>query len=194
MSSRIVLASASPRRRELLEQIGLKFEVLPSLVSEEGQSLPPGEWAEHLAVCKAKDVAASLSGAGYVIGADTIVVLDGVVYGKPTDNGDACRMLTNLQGRKHEVLTGIAVVCIQDGAVRSGYETTTVEMRELTFTEINTYVETPEPMDKAGAYAIQGRGAVFIPKICGCYFNVVGLPLARLAKMLEDLGWSTDDV
>jgi septum formation protein len=194
MSSRIVLASASPRRRELLEQIGLKFEVFPSLVSEEGQHLPPGEWAEHLAVCKAKDVAAVLSGTGYVIGADTLVVLDGVVYGKPADDQDACRMLTNLQGRKHEVITGIAVVRMQDGAVRAGYETTAVEMRELTLREINTYVETTEPMDKAGAYAIQGRGAVFIPKICGCYFNVVGLPLARLAAMLEDLGWSADHV
>lgn len=194
MSSRIVLASASPRRRELLEQIGLKFIVLPSLVSEEGQCLPPGEWAEHLAVRKAQDVAANLSGLGYVIGADTLVVLDGAVYGKPVDAQDACRMLTDLQGRKHEVITGIAVVRIQDGAVRVGYETTTVEMRALTTAEIKTYVETTEPMDKAGAYAIQGRGAVFIPKICGCYFNVVGLPLARLTAMLEDLGWSADHV
>lgn len=194
MVSRIVLASASPRRQELLDQIGLRFEVLPSAVSEEGQCLPPGDWAEYLAVLKARDIAAGLSGTGYVIGADTMVVKDGKVYGKPLDVQDAARMLTSLQGDKHEVITGIAVIRIQDGTVRSGYETTTVSMRDLSQREITRYVETGEPMDKAGAYAIQGRGAVFITGICGCHFNVVGLPLARLVTMLKSLGWNEDDV
>lgn len=194
MSSRIVLASASPRRRELLEQIGLKFTVIPSEISEEGQNLSPEAWAEHLALHKARDVAASLNGDGYVIGADTIVLLDGAVYGKPANAQDACRMLTNLQGREHQVITGIAVVRITDGAVRVDHEVTNVTMRQLKPAEINWYVETAEPMDKAGAYAIQGRGAVFITGICGCYFNVVGLPLARLTLMLEDLGWIAEHV
>lgn len=189
--TRIILASASPRRRELLAQIDLKFEVIPSLVSEEGEPLStPAKTAEYLAVIKAEDVAGKLTGDGYVIGADTIVVLDGVLYGKPVNKADARGMLTRLQGRAHQVITGIAVIRLRDKEILVEHETTTVMMRPLTLEEVDRYIDTGEPMDKAGAYAIQGRGAVFIPSISGCYFNVVGLPLARLLSMLNKLGWS----
>lgn len=189
--SRIILASASPRRRELLDQIGLEFSIIPSFVAEEGDLPSPEETAEHLAVIKAQDVAGRLDGDGYVIGADTIVVVDGAIYGKPADKEDARRMLIRLQGREHQVITGLAVIRLRDGETITGHEITTVIMRPLSMGEIDGYIATGEPMDKAGAYAIQGRGAVFIPGIRGCYFNVVGLPLARLLSMLYDLGWSS---
>ncbi len=188
--SRIILASASPRRRELLAQIGLKCEVVPSDVVEEAQALAPEELAEHLAVLKAQDVAGSFTGEGYVIGADTLVVLDGVIYGKPVDRKDARRMLLHLQGREHQVITGLAVIRLADGKLLRGHEITRVSIRPLNIGEIEAYIATGEPMDKAGAYAVQGRAAMFIPRINGCYFNVVGLPLARLMDMLNAAGWS----
>ncbi|HBS60292.1 MAG: Maf family protein [Bacillota bacterium] len=188
--SRIILASASPRRRELLAQIGLKCEVVPSDVVEEAQALAPEELAEHLAVLKAQDVAGSFTGEGYVIGADTLVVLDGVIYGKPVDRKDARRMLLHLQGREHQVITGLAVIRLEDGKLLRGHEITRVSIRPLNIGEIEAYIATGEPMDKAGAYAVQGRAAMFIPRINGCYFNVVGLPLARLMDMLNAAGWS----
>jgi septum formation protein len=192
--SRIILASSSPRRRELLTQVGLDFEVIPSTVVEEGNPLPPAQWAEYLAGIKARDVAAQLSGEGFVIGADTIVVLDEVIYGKPLDKHDAYAMLSKLQGRSHRVITGVAIVRLTDGEVRIGHVSTTVNMRPLAAAEIKRYIATGEPMDKAGAYAIQGNGAAFIPEICGCYFNVVGLPIAHVLSVLQELGWSADDV
>lgn len=187
---RIILASASPRRRELLTQIGLEFTVVPSTVAETGVLSPPEKTAEHFAAIKAQDVAGRSAGNGYVIGADTIVVVDGSIYGKPSNQQDARRMLKCLQGRTHQVVTGLAVIRLSDGKMLVGHETTTVYMRTLTLEEINAYIITGEPMDKAGAYAIQGRGAAFIPEIHGCYFNVVGLPLVRMLSMLSELGWT----
>lgn len=190
--SRIILASASPRRRELLAQIGLKCEVIPSDVVEEAKALVPEELAKQFAVLKAQNVAGRFTGEGYVIGADTIVVLDGVIYGKPVNKMDARRMLQHLQGREHQVITGLAVIRLEDGKLLRGYEVTQVSIRPLNIGEIENYIATGEPMDKAGAYAIQGRAAMFIPRICGCYFNVVGLPLARLMDMLYAAGWRAD--
>lgn len=189
--SRIILASASPRRRELLAQIGLECTVMPSSVIEEKKSLSPEKTAEYLAVIKAQDVAGKLDGDGYVIGADTMVVVDGAIYGKPADKADARRMLMGLQGREHQVITGLAVMRLRNRRMIAGHECTNVIMRSVTLDEIDDYISTGEPMDKAGAYAIQGRGAVFISGISGCYFNVVGLPLARLLSMLYDLGWNS---
>jgi septum formation protein len=188
--SRIVLASGSPRRRELLAQIGIECTVIPSSVAEDRELPSPEETAEHLAVLKAQAVAGTLEGNGYVIGADTIVVVDGTIFGKPIDKEDARRMLLRLQGREHKVITGLAVILLNSQKMIAGHEVTTVKMRPLTSEEIDGYIGTGEPMDKAGAYAIQGRGAAYIPGICGCYFTVVGLPLARLLSMLYDLGWS----
>lgn len=188
--SRIVLASASPRRQELLAQVGLRFEVMPSAVAEEMRPLPPAEMAEYLAAIKAQDVAGKIAGDGYVIGADTIVVVDEDIYGKPVNKQDARRMLLRLQGREHEVITGLAVIRLYDQQMIIGHETTIVTMRSLSLNELDNYIGTGEPMDKAGAYAIQGRGAAFITGINGCYFNVVGLPVARLLAMLSNLGWS----
>lgn len=183
----VILASASPRRRELLSLIFREFRVIPSDFDE---SLVPSELAppEHVlysALMKARDVAANFPDS-LVIGADTIVVIDEVILGKPADDADAARMLKLLSGRTHEVYTGIAVV--QDGIERAEVECTAVNFRELTDDVISRYIASGEPMDKAGAYAIQGKGAVLIKSIAGCYPNVVGLPLYELSRLLMEFG------
>lgn len=183
----VILASASPRRRELLSLILREFRVIPSDFNE---SLVPAELAppEHVlysSLMKARDVGASFSNS-LVIGADTIVVIDEAILGKPSDSADAARMLKMLSGRTHYVYTGIAVV--QGGAERAEVECTAVSLRELTDDIISRYISSGEPMDKAGAYAIQGRGAVLIKSISGCYPNVVGLPLYALSKLLAEFG------
>jgi septum formation protein len=151
---------------------------------------------ERLAEAKARAVASSLAshsaGRRIVLGADTAVELDGEIYGKPRDAAHAGEMLTALSGRTHQVLSGIFLLRLPDGAVRSAVESTSVTVAPLDRAEIYAYVSTGEPMDKAGAYAIQGRGGRFIPRIEGCYFNVVGLPLARLHALLGELGWRDD--
>jgi len=186
--TRIVLASASPRRRELLQRLGLEFEVVPSRAGERAApGAAPEEAVLLLARAKAEDVASHL-GEGLVIGADTAVILGDELLGKPRDREDARAMLEALSGRAHRVLTGVAVVDAATGRLACGVEETTVYVRRLSAEEIDSYVATGEPMDKAGAYGIQGRGSVLVRGIEGCYFNVVGLPLARLACMLEDFG------
>lgn len=182
----IVLASASPRRQELLRQVGLAFRVIPSNVSEEvADPLTPGELVEHLALIKAADVAAREPGA-LVIGADTIVVVDGAVLGKPKDRADAIAMLERLSGREHQVMTGVALLYGNRRLV--SHEETSVRFVPLTRAQIERYVDTGEPMDKAGAYGIQGRASAMISGIEGDYFNVVGLPLCRTVRMLSQLG------
>lgn len=188
MSVEIILASASPRRRELLEQIGLPFRVVPSSFDEravEGDA--PTALAEALALGKARAVVRGVR-SGLVIGADTLVVRAGVVLGKPRDAADAARMLRLLSGGWHEVVTGIAVIDAASGRERSASEVTKVKMRDLTSAEIAAYVASGEPADKAGAYAIQGLASLFIERIDGCYANVVGLPIFRLAVLLRDFG------
>ncbi|MGE5560634.1 MAG: Maf family protein [Chloroflexota bacterium] len=188
MTAELILASASPRRRELLAQTGLTFRIIPSEFDEQAASADsPAALAELLACGKARDVARRLE-AGVVIGADTIVVRAGEVLGKPHDDADASRMLRRLSGGWHEVITGVAVIDAATGRERSGAEVTRVKVRDLTAGDVEAYVASGEPRDKAGAYAIQGLGSLLIERIDGCYANVVGLPIFRLAAMLREFG------
>ena len=187
----LILASASPRRSELLTQIGLQFRIHPAHINEDPfPNEDPATYVARLALEKARAVFAELSSKNsappqVVLGADTTVTLDNHILGKPNDAVDATRMLTLLSGRTHQVLTGVALVSAHSSEVAT--ESTSVTFMALTAEEIAAYVATHEPLDKAGAYAIQGRAARWIPRIDGCYFNVVGLPLARVAKMLENV-------
>jgi septum formation protein len=183
----LVLASASPRRQELLRNAGIPFSVQAAGIDE--TALPgesPRSCAERLARDKARAIS-RLWPQEYVLGADTIVVVDGAMLGKPRDAADAARMLRMLAGRTHQVITG---VCLTKPAatedIRS--EITSVTMRELSDDEIQTYVATGEPMDKAGGYAIQGIASRWIPRIEGDYCNVMGLPVSLVYQMLRDAG------
>lgn len=188
MNNRIVLASASPRRAELLRQVGLEFEVMVSEVEETfTPGLEPAAQVELLALSKANAVAAALD-RGIVIGADTVVVQGGKVLGKPADAQEAIAMLQLLQGKGHEVYTGVALVDAKSSAKLVEHEMTRVFFNAMSEDTIRRYVATGEPLDKAGAYAVQGKAALFINRLEGCYSNVVGLPLARLATMLKKLG------
>ncbi len=185
---RLVLASSSPRRKELLRQIGLNFDVIPSSVLEKWEeNSPPREVARKLAIDKAADVAAGLS-SGVVIGADTIVVLEGRILGKPKDTDDAFKILSELSGNSHEVITAVALIETESGRTVTFDATTRVFFREITNRELHAYIATGEPMDKAGAYGIQGKGILFVRRIEGCYTNVVGLPITDLAGKLSSLG------
>jgi septum formation protein len=176
----LVLASASPRRRELLAGLGLRFDVRPADVDETPRpGEPPADLVERLAGAKAAAVGASRR--EVVVAADTVVVADGDALGKPVGGDDAARMLRRLGGRTHHVLTGVAVRL--GAALTSGVVSTEVTFRPLTEADIAWYVATGEPLDKAGAYAIQGVGGLFVERIDGSYHNVVGLPLAQLESM-----------
>ncbi len=183
----IVLASASPRRRELLSVVFDDFQVVPSDFDESTvpAHLPPPEHAVYSAAMKARDVARTHR-ESLVISADTIVVLGKEILGKPSGAQDAARMLRALSGKTHVVYTGLALV--RGEQERSDFECTHVTFRELAEETISRYVATGEPLDKAGAYAIQGKGAVLIRSISGCYPNVGGLPLYKLSRLLEDFG------
>ena len=190
MTEQIVLASASPRRRELLTQIGLKFQVIPSTAEE--LVLPnetPEEHVIRLSIDKASEVANRASVAGrWFIGSDTIVLCNGQILGKPVDAQHAQQMLRMLSGREHRVLSGYAILDRQTGEQRAEAVSTRVRFRELTDEEIARYIASGEPTDKAGAYAIQGLGVCFVAGIKGSYSNVVGLPLCRLTLALKELG------
>lgn len=184
----VYLASASPRRYALLKQLGVPFSVLARPVNEElNGGLPFGRQTEILAERKAQAAAREVA-EGLVIGADTLVVCGGKTLGKPADAAEAEKMLNFLQGKEHEVFTGLAVVEKPSLRAAVAHERTMVKFKPLAAGQIRRYVATGEPLDKAGAYAIQGLGAVFIEGIRGCYFNVVGLPLALLAQMLQEFG------
>jgi septum formation protein len=188
---KLILASASPRRAEILRDAGLSFTVLSSAVDE---TLIPGESAydlvQRLSAAKAELVAARAVGPAIVIGADTVVSLDGQILGKPRTSDDACQMLTKLSGHTHSVITGVTLIRLPDAERRTFAESTQVHFAAMSRDEKDQYLSTGEPFDKAGAYAIQGRGGRFIPRIEGCYFNVVGLPLARVCRELAEMGWS----
>jgi septum formation protein len=182
----LILASRSPRRKKLLRQIGMKFRVITSGVAEIiSARQSPGENAQRMALEKAADVAARV-GKGIVIGADTIVVLDHHVLGKPGSKEDAKRMLNLLSGREHSVFTGFALVDVESNKHVVGVEETKVRFRKLEEHEITAYVNSGSPMDKAGSYGIQDDfGAVFVERVNGCFYNVVGFPLARFYSTLE---------
>jgi len=184
---RIILASGSPRRKALLESIGLKFEVYrPDADESVRDGETPSELCRRLARLKAEAGMRVFSANDVIIAADTIVVIDGEILGKPVDRKDAGRMLRLLSGREHEVITGIAVS--YGGELSVNDEHTLVRFRRLTDEEISEYLSTGEGDDKAGAYAVQGKGALMIESITGDYFNVVGLPLCRLGLMLKSTG------
>ena len=187
VSPEVVLASQSPRRRELLALIGLAHEVRPADIDEsylEGET--PEQHCERLARGKATTLAQRVSREAVVIGSDTIVVVDGQVLGKPDDARDAARMLRMLSGRSHTVLTAVAVA--RSGRLESAVERVAVSFREIDDAEIAAYIETREPMDKAGAYGIQGYGATIVSRIEGDYFAVMGLALNLLVRLLARVG------
>jgi septum formation protein len=183
---RLLLASTSPRRQDLLRQAGFDFEVQPSRIVEQirpGER--PEEFARRAAREKAMHVAASCPPGRLVLGADTVVVIDGETLGKPADLEDATRMLRLLSGRTHQVHTAICLVRAPDEIEALEHETTLVTFRELEEEEIRRYVESGEPLDKAGAYAVQGLASKFVTRISGCYSNVVGLPVALVYEILR---------
>jgi septum formation protein len=188
MNTPIILASNSPRRRDLLRQFGVVFT---SDAADVDERVLPGEkpdiYAVRVALDKARVVAAR-TGAGIVIAADTVVVLDDAILGKPVDDRDAERMLAKLSGKMHRVITGLAVLDTGTGKTRTENADTRVWFRTLTQDQIVSYVSTGESLDKAGAYGIQGKGSLLVDRIEGCYLNVVGLPLLLLDRMLADFG------
>lgn len=184
---KIVLASTSPRRRELMEKLGVPFDVIAPEGVEEIQKGDPRKVVTMNASAKAISVADGLR-AGLVIGADTVVVIDGIIMGKAEDPPEASGMLAALEGRMHRVLTGLAVVDAEAGRKEVAVVETKVWLNPLTCEEIGDYVSTGEPIGKAGGYAIQGAGGALVERIEGCFENVVGLPLSRLRSMLEGFG------
>jgi septum formation protein len=189
-SMELILASNSPRRAELLKQAGFNFKIIPSLYSEEIQfPADPSLLVKEHALNKAKQVAQTIS-SGLVIGADTVVFLEGQIMGKPLGIDEAVKMLSDLSGKSHQVFTGVALVEVPAWKQKVDFEMTEVKFRSLSYNDIKAYTATKEPFDKAGAYGIQGKGAVLVEGIKGCYFNVVGLPIVKLVMMLQEFGVS----
>lgn len=185
---RLILASASPRRAALLSQIGMTFEVYPSDIQEPDptNNISPEVVTQQLASLKAKDVAKRYT-EGLVIGADTLVSYKKQLLGKPKNNEDAFKMLSKLSNKRHKVVTGVSLIDLKENREITWAEVTKVYFRKITKVEILNYIKSGEASDKAGAYGIQGRGAAFVKRIEGCYFNVVGLPLASLVEQLLDI-------
>ena len=185
----LILASNSPRRRELLRSAGFQFDVRPSGIEENrlpGES--PEDFARRLARDKALDVARESAPASLVLGADTVVAINGEILEKPVDATDAARMLRTLSGQTHRVITGVCLVRAPEAVLAWTHETTLVTFSTLTEEEIGSYIESGEPFDKAGGYGIQGLASRFVSRIEGCYFNVVGLPIPLVYEMVKALG------
>jgi septum formation protein len=190
MNRKLILASASPRRKKLLNQLGLRFTIIPSKINEEEYSnLPPIRMVKELAMAKAKAVGKLVEDT-VIIAGDTIVLNDGDVLGKPKDKEDAAIMLKKLSGKSHTVLSGLAVLSTSNNKIIVEYDRTEVLMSEITDDEIKKYINTGEPIGKAGSYAIQGLGGIFVEKIDGSYFTVMGLPIHKLQTMLNDFSIS----
>ena len=191
MKYQIILASGSPRRKELLELIGVEFKILISNKEEVITSSNPEEVVKELSMMKAEDVAAGVSGPAIILGADTVVAHNGRILGKPKDREDAIRMITSFAGDDHQVYTGVCIIKKEaDGSVKtiSFAEGTKVTVYPMTSKEIERYVDSGEPMDKAGAYAIQGLFAPYIKGIEGDYYNIVGFPIAGIYQRLKEEG------
>lgn len=185
---RLILASNSPRRRELLQNAGFDFEVRPSGIEE--TRLPdesPEDFARRLARDKSLEVARQSEAGSLVLGADTVVAVNGEILEKPVDAADAARMLRTLSGRAHRVITAVCLIRAPENILAWRHETTSVTFGNLTYEEIETYVASGEPFDKAGGYAIQGLASRFVPRIDGCYFNVVGLPIPLLYEIMRSV-------
>ena len=186
----IILASASPRRRELLDTVGIPFSVCPSQGEEQIRGSSPKEVVEELCEQKAREVFLKTSGEVLVIGADTVVAAEGNILGKPKNRKEAIQMLKKLQGASHEVYTGVTMLSRDENGEqqKTFHVMTAVEFYPMSEEEIESYVDTGEPMDKAGAYGIQGKAGIFVKEIRGDYNNVVGLPVARLYQELKQMG------
>jgi|SRR5581483_11149788 len=185
---KIILASASPRRKKLLEQIGLKFSVVESNFPEDLEmNLAPAKLAEHLSLKKAETVAKKYKDA-IIIGADTLVCFKNKIYGKPKDKKDAAYMLSLFSGTKHEIMSAFTIIDTSSNKILTSFEKAIVFFRKMTKEEIEWYVNTGEPMGKAGSYASQEKGGMFIEKIDGDFFTVVGLPLCKLVEKLKNFG------
>ncbi len=185
---RLILASSSPRRERLLSELGLPFAKVPPLFDEGSVELrSPSELALELARGKARSVACRYP-EDVVLGADTVVYLEGEVLGKPGSREEAKAMLRALSGRRHEVFTGVCLVCLGMGLEEAFVEVSSVFFRDLSEEEIEAYANSGEPMDKAGAYAVQGKGASLVRRVEGCFYNVVGLPVSRVCEALSRFG------
>jgi septum formation protein len=187
---KIYLASKSPRRREILTTLKIPFECISSPYEEkerDAEGLSAEDFASRLACLKALAAAKNYN-SGLIVGADTIVVQDGEILGKPKDRADAKQILQNLSGRRHKVITGLAIVNAATQKSLSHNEITNVYFKKLSDLDIEVYLNTEEPYDKAGAYGIQGHAGLFVEKVEGCYFNVVGFPVAAFSKMLGFMG------
>lgn len=192
MNKKIILASASPRRKELLMTMGLEFEVITSQTDEDTEDMPfSRELIENLAFKKALDVADKLKTSknnALIIGSDTVVVINGQILGKPKDNDEAFNMLKLLSGKTHQVVSAIAVIDTETGKILKDSVVSDVNFKKLDDAEIRAYIDTKEPADKAGAYAIQGFAGMFVKSINGCYSNIVGISVYKLAEMLKEFG------
>ncbi|HEY4544278.1 MAG TPA: Maf family protein [Tissierellaceae bacterium] len=180
----IVLASGSPRRKEILENLNIDFKIIKSDIDEDiDKSMDPITYSMLLSFLKAEDIASKNK--GIIIGADTVVSIDGEILGKPRDKKDAIDMLNKLNGNKHKVITGISLIDVESNIRVVDYEESFVYFRDLTHEEILSYVKVGESFGKAGSYAIQGYGGLLVEKIEGCYFNIVGLPISKLNFLLK---------
>lgn len=188
-NKKIILASASPRRKEILEKFDINFDVIPSNFEEKFDEKFSYELIENLAYGKAKDVKDKISEKAIIIASDTLVVLAEKILGKPKDKDDAISMLASLSGKTHKVVSAIAIIDTYTDTILKDYVESEVKFRDLSKEEIIKYVESNEPMDKAGAYAIQGFASVFVEKINGCYLNIVGISAYKLNEMLKKVGF-----
>ena len=189
----MILASASPRRKEILENFGFSFKTIVKNIDETSDKTRAEEKILEIAEKKARPAAIDFPDEN-VIGADTVVVVDGKILGKPKDEKEAFSMLKSLSGRSHEVITAFSFININKNISYSDYEITKVYFKNLTDDEINWYINTKEPMDKAGAYGIQGKGAFFVEKIEGDFFSVMGFPLGKFVRFLNKTGFNLNDL
>ncbi|MCK5557413.1 MAG: septum formation inhibitor Maf [Candidatus Hydrogenedentes bacterium] len=185
---KFILASSSPRRAQLLKSLGVRFTVVkPTAEEGHAKDAPPEEVVTANSEAKARSVAANLEGDGLVLGADTLVYLEGKAFGKPKDLEEARQMLRALSGNRHLVYTGLTVIELKTGKVLTGYERTGVVFRSLSDSDIEHYLQSVSPLDRAGAYTVEGPGSLLVKRFEGCYYNVVGLPLVKLDQMLRTL-------